>query len=236
MITYNEYGEKIEVKKEMDKIFVYHSDCGEPAPKTVLLDIPNYPFLLDINTQKLYNISLGELSLIDKATKDEGGSAIQFHVNNKESYFTEGLCILCLCFKKEFESHHVVWRSEKGRDSKYNLLRICKSCHARLTSGDEVDRLINVMCCHFMFWVHGIRFGIEYAQTDRNLLPRIRERFAGLERKQIDAQLRAVGRRRFILLSRMVTGRKTDLIERVLKYMEQEMDWESLSVEIWDAT
>lgn len=48
-------------------------------------------------------------------------------------------CPMCLARKKEFETHHCVWRSDGGASSPLNLLRICRSCHALMSFGDAQD-------------------------------------------------------------------------------------------------
>lgn len=52
----------------------------------------------------------------------------------------EDFCPLCLRYQMEFESHHCVWRMDKGSEHEKNLLPLCKSCHALTSNGGTEDR------------------------------------------------------------------------------------------------
>lgn len=50
------------------------------------------------------------------------------------------VCPICISKQNEFENHHVIWRCEGGTDDPCNILRICNSCHALITRGNEEER------------------------------------------------------------------------------------------------
>lgn len=61
----------------------------------------------------------------------------------------------------------MVWRVEGGHGFKWNMLLICKDCHALVTMGREKAAFkVEHVCCAYMMWEYGLLFLLqkEYGQ------------------------------------------------------------------------
>jgi len=70
-------------------------------------------------------------------------------------------CPVCgrMMYSNEIERHHVLPKKYGGVDADYNLLPICKTCHALTRMGIPSDqRIVNSICCMIMVLRHGSKF------------------------------------------------------------------------------
>lgn len=81
---------------------------------------------------------------------------------------SDNFCPLCLEQKQNFENHHCIWSCEGGTDEQKNLLRLCCSCHAILTSGCIDESLPKDSAAYFhQIMVFGIDFFFQPGSSRR---------------------------------------------------------------------
>jgi hypothetical protein len=74
-------------------------------------------------------------------------------------WLTNYYCPICLNQKREFDEHHCIWSSDGGTDEYFNMLRVCRTCHAVLTWGSVEDRVPKDLAA---FYHQVLYFGLEF--------------------------------------------------------------------------
>lgn len=136
-------------------------------------------------TKHLDNVGI-YLGLDTKFAKDERGC-----------WLTNYYCPICLKQKREFDEHHCIWSSDGGTDEHFNMLRVCRTCHAVLTWGSVEDRVPKNLSA---FYHQVLYFGLEFfprdnlrksRHIDRNFLelhPAWKEKIRDYDRMRADEQ------------------------------------------------
>jgi hypothetical protein len=88
-----------------------------------------------------------------------GGLDTELHLGPKCCYLGDDYCPICLRKKAQFHIHHCIATSEGGLDEIQNLLRVCRSCHALITSGGVEDSVPRYMAA---FYHQLAQFGVKF--------------------------------------------------------------------------